>query len=46
MSMKKADLEKNMAKKITGNMKAAGVPDRFAFVVRLADDAQTYISAV
>ena len=30
MSMKKADLEKNMAKKITGNMKAAGVPDRFA----------------
>ena len=30
MSMKKTDLEKNMAKKIVGNMKAAGVPDRFA----------------
>lgn len=30
MSMKKTDLEKNMAKKITGQMKAAGVPDRFA----------------
>ena len=30
MSMKKTDLEKNMAKKIAGNMKAAGVPDRFA----------------
>ena len=30
MSMKKTDLEKNMAKKIAGNMKAVGVPDRFA----------------
>ena len=30
MSMKKTDLEKNMAKKIVGNMKAAGVPNRFA----------------
>ena len=29
MSMKKTDLEKNMAKKIAGSMKAAGVPDRF-----------------
>ncbi len=30
MSMKKTDLAKNMALKITGQMKAAGVKDRFA----------------
>ena len=30
MSMKKSDLDKQMAKKIGGHMKAAGVPDRFA----------------
>jgi hypothetical protein len=30
MSMKKTDLEKNLAKKITGSMKSAVVPDRFA----------------
>jgi len=30
MSMKKSDLDKHMAKKIGGQMKAAGVPDRFA----------------
>lgn len=30
MSMKKSDLDKHMAKKIGGHMKAAGVPDRFA----------------
>lgn len=30
MSMKKSDLEKNKAMKITGAMKAAAVPERFA----------------
>ena len=30
MSMKKSDLDKHMAKKIGGQMKTAGVPDRFA----------------
>ncbi len=30
MSMKKTDLVKNLAKKLDGRMKAAGVPDRFA----------------
>ena len=30
MSMKKADLDKNMALKLGGRMRAAGVPDRFA----------------
>lgn len=30
MSMKKFDLEKNKALKISGQMKAAGVPGRFA----------------
>lgn len=30
MSMKKTDLAKNMALKINGQMKAAGVPGRFA----------------
>ena len=30
MAMKKTDLEKNKAKKITGSMKSAVVPDRFA----------------
>ncbi|HZE91892.1 MAG TPA: hypothetical protein VE029_09345 [Rhizobacter sp.] len=30
MSMKKSDLDKNMGRKISGQMKAAGVPDRFA----------------
>jgi hypothetical protein len=30
MSMKKSDLDKHMAKKIGGQMRAAGVPDRFA----------------
>lgn len=29
MSMKRTDLEKNKAKKIAGNMKLAGIPDRF-----------------
>lgn len=29
MSMKRTDLEKNKAKKISGNMKLAGIPDRF-----------------
>lgn len=28
--MKKSDLDKHMAKKIGGQMRAAGVPDRFA----------------
>jgi hypothetical protein len=30
MSMKKTDLVKNLAKKLDGRMKNAGVPDRFA----------------
>lgn len=30
MSMKKTDLVKNLAKKLDGRMKSAGVPDRFA----------------
>ena len=30
MSMKKTDLVKNLATKLDGRMKAAGVPDRFA----------------
>jgi hypothetical protein len=30
MSMKKTDLVKNLAKKLDGRMKAAGVPGRFA----------------
>jgi hypothetical protein len=30
MSMKKSDLDKHLARKIGGRMKAAGVPDRFA----------------
>lgn len=30
MSMKKSDLDKSLALKIGGRMKAAGVPDRFA----------------
>ena len=30
MSMKKTDLVKNLAKKLDGRMKAAGVPRRFA----------------
>ncbi|MGZ5154911.1 MAG: hypothetical protein ACXWCU_02465 [Caldimonas sp.] len=30
MSMKKSDLDKRMAKKIGGQMKTAGIPDRFA----------------
>ena len=30
MSMKKSDLDKHMAKKIGGQMKTAGIPDRFA----------------
>jgi hypothetical protein len=30
MSMKKFDLEKNKARKISGQMKTAGVPGRFA----------------
>jgi hypothetical protein len=30
MSMKKSDLDKQLAKKIGGHMKAAGVPGRFA----------------
>jgi hypothetical protein len=30
MSMKKSDLDKNMGMKISGQMKGAGVPDRFA----------------
>ena len=30
MSMKKTDIEKSKAKKITGQMKGAGVPGRFA----------------
>ena len=30
MSMKKSDLDQHMAKKIGGQMKAVGVPDRFA----------------
>ncbi len=30
MSMKKTDLVKNLAKKLDGRMRAAGVPDRFA----------------
>jgi hypothetical protein len=29
MSMKKTDLVKNLAKKLDGRMKSAGVPDRF-----------------
>ena len=30
MSMKKSDLDKNLALKLGGRLKAAGVPDRFA----------------
>ena len=30
MSMKKSDLDKQMALKLSGQMKGAGVPDRFA----------------
>ena len=30
MSMKKTDIEKNLAAKIDGRMKAAGIPGRFA----------------
>ncbi len=30
MSMKRTDLEKRLAKKVDGRMKAAGAPDRFA----------------
>ncbi len=30
MSMKKADLEKHLAKKLDGRMKAASIPKRFA----------------
>jgi len=30
MSMKKFDIEKKIAKKVTGQMKAAGIPSRFA----------------
>src|SRR5450631_4134658 len=30
MSMKKTDLVKNLAKKLDGRMKSAGVPDRYA----------------
>ena len=30
MSMKKTDIEKNKAKKIAGNLKTTGIPDRFA----------------
>jgi hypothetical protein len=38
MSMKKTDLEKNKAKKITGQMKTAAVPDRFAQGAAAAGD--------
>ena len=38
MSMKKTDLEKFKAKKITGSMKTAGVPDRFAQGAAVAAD--------
>jgi hypothetical protein len=30
MSMKKTDLDKHMALKVNGQMKGAGIPDRFA----------------
>jgi len=38
MSMKKTDLAKNMALKIDGQMKAAGVKDRFAKGASVAAD--------
>lgn len=38
MSMKKTDLDKNMALKLNGQMKNGGVPDRFAQGAALALD--------
>ncbi len=38
MSMKKTDLDKHMALKVNGQMKGAGIPDRFAQGATAASD--------